>query len=211
MRLLLLLGTLLLLACCQPLPHPFAGDAPPPGAPILTPRDGAGVAVEQVRGVPGPLGAALASAMATALQNTDVPASAVVSNKVSDQLLGTATQRQGAGGQVELALLWELRDHKGATIGTHRQWAEVSGAAWRDGDPKVLARLAKEAAPSIASLLQEKGTAVVVHPAPEIAVARIVGAPGDGAHALALAMREVLRRQRIAVAEEGAAKGDRFT
>ena len=48
----LIAGLLLLLAACQPLPQPFAEDRPPPGAPILTPKDGAGIEVRPVAGTP---------------------------------------------------------------------------------------------------------------------------------------------------------------
>src|SRR5882724_10818470 len=57
----------LLLAACQPLPQPFAEDRPPPGAPILTPKDGAGIAVQPLDGMAGPAGSGLAEAMAAAL------------------------------------------------------------------------------------------------------------------------------------------------
>jgi hypothetical protein len=212
MRLLLLLcAAALLLLSCQPLPHPFAESAPPAGSPILTPRDGAGIAVDRVDGVSQPLGAALAAAMATALQNSDVPASADASNKVSYQLLGTASETSAAGGQVLVDLRWELRDHEGATVGTHRQTVEAAAALWHDGDPKLLARVAKGAAPPIADLLQEKGTVAVARTAPEVVVSPVSGAPGDGSRTLARALRDVLRRARVAVAEGDKATGTSFT
>ena len=45
-------GVVMQLVACQPLPHPFAGDVPPPGSPILTLRDSASVTIAPVDGTP---------------------------------------------------------------------------------------------------------------------------------------------------------------
>ena len=47
-----IVGVVTLLAACQPLPHPFADDVPPPGSPILTLRDNASVTIAPVDGTP---------------------------------------------------------------------------------------------------------------------------------------------------------------
>ena len=46
------LAAALAAAACQPLPHPFAADAPRPGSPILTLRDSASVTIAPVQGTP---------------------------------------------------------------------------------------------------------------------------------------------------------------
>ena len=51
---------LALIAACQPLPHPFADDVPPPSAPMLSPPDSAGIIVAPVAGAPAPIAGELA-------------------------------------------------------------------------------------------------------------------------------------------------------
>ncbi|MBV9522620.1 MAG: hypothetical protein JO010_07495 [Alphaproteobacteria bacterium] len=205
----------LILAGCQPLPHPLAEDAPPPGSEILTPRDGAGIIVQPVAGVPAPLGSDIAAALAAALQESDVPASAQIANKASFSLLGTAQERP-AGERVVVELRWELRDHGGAVLGTHGQTIEAALADWRAGQPALLAKLAKGAAPPIADLLQDEGATPAAADEPRILVRRVAGAPGDGPRTLAGAMRAVLRKASLAVEDSEkndgrAAAGKLFT
>src|SRR5882757_8616037 len=88
------LVALLLLAACQPLPHPFAHDTPPPNSPILTPPDSAGIMVEPVAGAPEPTAHDLAAAMAKALRDDDVPASTNASNRGSYRLAGSAVTKE---------------------------------------------------------------------------------------------------------------------
>src|SRR5712691_2073752 len=97
---------LLLLAACQPLPHPFAHDIPLPDSPILTPPDSAGVMVETVTGAPEPVAHDLAAAMALALQDQDVPASTGASNRGSYRLSGKATTSDVGGGDLLVTIGW---------------------------------------------------------------------------------------------------------
>ena len=60
-------SAVLLMAACQPLPHPFANDVPKPGSPMLTLRDTDTVAVAPLEGGPRATAKKLASAMAEAL------------------------------------------------------------------------------------------------------------------------------------------------
>ena len=68
-------SAVLLMAACQPLPHPFANDVPKPGSPMLTLRDTATVAVAPLEGGPRATAKKLAPAMAEALQKHDIAAS----------------------------------------------------------------------------------------------------------------------------------------
>jgi hypothetical protein len=195
---LLLIG----LAGCQPLPQPFADDRPPPGAPILTPKDGAGIVVQPITGVAEPLSAEIAAAMADALQSNDVPASTQVRNRASYILLGTAHEQVLPHGRAEIALHWELHGPDGASVGTHEQKLETSLAPWRAGDPGLLASLAKSAAPSVAGLLEEEGATDAGSGEPNVLVRTVSGAPGDGPRALARAMAASLRQANVAVTEK---------
>jgi hypothetical protein len=118
-RLLLLL--LLLLGACQPLPQPFAEDRPPPGAPILTLKDGAGVWV--VADAPE-----VAEAMAAALRAAGTPASTSAANRASWRLAG----RQDAG-----ALLWDLYNPEGELIATEASAARIAALVQDDAPVEV--------------------------------------------------------------------------
>ena len=167
---------LLLVVGCQPLPQPFADDRPPPGAAILTPKDGAGIVVRPISGLPEAASDALAEAMADALQNNDVPASTVVHNRASYILTAQAHDHALDGDRTAIELRWELHGPDGASVGTHEQKLEVSLAAWRAGNPLLLTDLANSAAPSLAGLLQEEGAIDTGGNTPNVLV-RTVSAP----------------------------------
>ncbi|MBV8651099.1 MAG: hypothetical protein JO255_06495 [Alphaproteobacteria bacterium] len=201
-RLALLALLLLLVVRCQPLPQPFADDRPPPGAPILTPKDGAGIIVRPIAGLSESASAGLAEAMADALQSNDIPASTLVHNRASYVLTGQAHDQALDGDRTAIDLRWELHGPDGASVGTHDQKLEVNQAAWRAGNPLLLADLAKSAAPSVAELLQEEGAIDAGSGGPNVLVRQVAGAPGDGPRALARAMAASLRQANVAVTEK---------
>jgi len=206
-----LLGLLLTAAGCQPLPKPFAEDAPPQDAPIMTLKDSAGIVVQPIGGAPEPVAVQLADAMAEALRDADVPASTQASNRGSYVLAGTAEERPRAGDRALIALHWELRGPDGRSAGTYEQTAESSLTRWHEGDPAFIKQLVGAAAPAVADLLLEEG-AVAVDSEQRVAVPLVVGAPGDGARSLARAMEVALRQANVPVAENGAAaSGRHFT
>jgi hypothetical protein len=196
------LALLLLVAACQPLPQPFADDRPPPGAPILTPKDGAGIVVQPIAGLSNAVSAGLAEAMADALQNNDVPASTQVRNRASYVLVGTAHEQVLAGDRATIELHWELHGPDGGSVGTHEQKLEASLAAWHAGNSMLLADLAKSAAPSVAELLEEEGATDAGPGEPSVLVRTVSGAPGDGPRSLARAMAASLRQANVAVTEK---------
>jgi hypothetical protein len=199
----------LLLAACQPLPHPLAEDAPPPDAPIMTLKDSAGIVVQSIGGTAAPLDASLAEAMADALRNADVPASTQASNRGSYVLSGKATERPLAGGRGTVTLHWDLRGPDGAVAGSYDQTAESNLDRWHQGDPALVKELVAAAAPAIAEMLQEEG-AVAVDTGQRVAVPLVAGAPGDGPRSLSRAMALALRQANVAVADSPAA-GKHFT
>ena len=180
-----LLPLLLLLAACQSLPHPFAGDRPPPDSPLLSPRDSAGVLVLPAAGAPAPLAAQLAEAMAAALRDREIPASTQGRNKGSYELLAVARDEPIASGSSVPVVDWELRAADGRSLG------HVSA----EGDAADTAA----AAPGIARLLQDEPPAMAADRT--IALRPVTGAPGDGGRALTRAMDDALRRAHVALAE----------
>jgi hypothetical protein len=196
----LALPLLLLVACCQPVPHPFADDAPLPRSPFLTPRDSNGVVVAPLAGAPAPAGERLAEAMAAALRDADIPASTAGGNKRSYRLIAVAREQPRAGGRSVIAVDWELRAADGRTLGRATGTAEAATAAWRDADETVARDIASKAAPAIVSLLQDEPPAMV--PEATVALRPVTGAPGDGDRSLTRAMDDALRRAHVALGAE---------
>ena len=201
---------LLALAGCQPLPQPFADDAPPPDAPIMALKDSAGIVVQPIGGAAPPLAGQLAEAMAEALRNADVPASTQAANRQSYVLSGKLEERPQAGDRATIALHWDLRGPDGSTAGTYDQAAESNAARWHAGDAALVKELVGAAAPAIADMLQEEG-AVAVDSDQRVAVPLVAGAPGDGARSLARAMEAALRQANVAVADAAAPGRKHFT
>jgi hypothetical protein len=201
---------LLLLAGCQPLPQPFADDRPPPGSPLLTLKDSAGIKVEPVVGASGAAGPRLAEAMAAALRERDVPASTDAANRAGYHLIGTVIERKLPGGRDAVDIAWELLGPDGSRAGASTQHAEAPAAAWQGGDEAVIAAIAKDGAPKIAALVQDEAPAESPGAAPPvIAVREVAGAPGDGPKSLARAMATALKMAKFSIAgtDEGGAEG----
>jgi hypothetical protein len=203
----LALAVLLLLAGCQPLPQPFADDRPPPGSPLLTLKDSAGIKVEPVIGAGGEAGPRLAEAMAAALRDQDVPASTDAENRAGYRLIGSVVEKKLPDGRAAVDLAWELLGPDGSRAGSSTQHAEAPAAAWWGGDEAVLASIAKGGAPKIAALVQDEAPAEAPSAAPPMVVVREVeGAPGDGSKSLTRAMTTALKMAKYGIADEAAAK-----
>ncbi len=196
------LGALLLLAGCQPLPHPFAHDVPHPSAAteILTPPDSVGVIVESVAGAPEPAAHDLAEAMATALQKQDVPASTSVGNRDSFRLSGHATAKPVGNSDVLVTVSWELREASGLTRSRQDAALTLPVNVWHHGGG-ALAVLASQSAPFFAKSVESTGPAPSADSDMVVAVRSVTGAPGDGGQSLTRAMADALRRAHVALVE----------
>jgi hypothetical protein len=113
--------TALLLAGCEDIGHPFQPEYKPL-PPELAARgaEATVITVAPVEGVPGPLGQALADAMAAALEKRNLP---IVVESGSDgralYSISGRLQRPSAGGAS--AILWEVRDAQDTLVGRHIQ------------------------------------------------------------------------------------------
>lgn len=186
----------LLLASCQPLPHPFEDDKPAPHAPIINLRNTTTVAVAPVAGIESDARDKLAEAMASALQDLDVLASADSASRGSLSLQGTA-RASGAG----VAVDWWLVDPGGTALGQGSGSARVSLDAVNQGDAAALKALAMAAAPDVAKLLQDDAP---IGPADagslrQVVVMPVTSAPGDGRESLRLAMVAALTQAKLTV------------
>lgn len=189
----------LLLAGCQPLPHPFEDDRPAARAPIISLRNTTSVAVAPVAGLDTDARDRLAEAMASALVDLDVLASAESSSRGSLSLVGTA-RSTGSG----VAVDWRLVDPGGEALGQGSDTAAVSLDSLNRGDAAALKALALAAAPDVAKLLQDDAPAAQAEIAPlrEVVVLPVSGAPGNGDDALKLAMTAALTQAKLTVLPE---------
>jgi hypothetical protein len=181
-------------AACQPLPHPFASDVPPPA--LLSPRDSAGIYVAPVAGAPQPVAGDLAEAMAKALRDADIPASTRGRNKGSYELRGEAREATLPGDRVEVTVDWQLLAADGRTLGHAPSAAEQPAG----GSDTVAPAIAAAATPAIRRLVQDEPPVAAAQPDPAVSLRPVIGAPGDGGRSLTRAMEEALRRARVALA-----------
>lgn len=202
------LAVLFLAAACQPIPHPFEDIAHRPGSPALRPPDSAGIVVQPVTGAPAPAATSLADALAAALRDGDVPASTHGHNRGSFRLDTAATTQTLGPAQTAITIDWQLLNADGKVVGTGEARREGASALWQQGDDKLAAALAGDAAPAIVRLVSGDAPAAVTVEA-AVAVGSVAGAPGDGGTALARAIALTLGRAGVDVAA-GAAKA-RFT
>ena len=189
-------GLALLLASCQPLPHPFEDDKPAPHAPIISLRNTTTVAVAPVAGLEPDARDKLAAAMASALQDLDVLASAESASRGSLTLQGTA---RASGPSVVVD--WRLADPGGTALGQGSGTAPVGLDAVNRGDAAALKALAMAAAPDVAKLLQDDAP---IGPADagslrQVVVMPVTSAPGDGRDSLRLAMVAALTQAKLTV------------
>ena len=202
-------ATVLLLAACQPLPHPFADDVPKPGSPMLTLRDNASVAISPLKGGPRATAEKLAPAMAQALQQRDIAASDRTASIASYQLDGRVQPMPPADGKTAVVVLWELRNPAGKLLGERAERVEATDGDWQQGKDDAVARLAAAGAEQIAAMLLDKAP---VEAADEgrtrLLIRGVEGAPGDGGAALASAISTLLKRQDLAIVSDPQAKAD---
>lgn len=182
------------------------GHAAPPVA--LSPPDSAGIYVLPAANAPEPSAGALATAMAVALQQADVPASARAFNPESYRLQPVASVVPANGGSETVKVEWQLRNAAGKLIGSAPSQVATAATAWQRGDPGLVSALATPAAPAVAQLIQ--GDAPLPQGAlnPVVALRVVTGAPGDGDRSLTRAMGAALERTNLVLAATPADKAD---
>jgi hypothetical protein len=196
----LLLGALLLgaaLAGCQPLNHPFEPGEKSADNPLLQLREGLGVTVMPVTGVPPTFAERLSEALAGALRDADIPAAVGTGNRGSVIVMGAARLDAGAPEQ-ELEIEWNVAAPGGRLLGNVSQREHVTLASAAGPVPGQLAAIAKRGVALIAPLVRDDMPAE--RPAAAILIGTIDGAPGDGAASLKRALEFVLRQSGIPVA-----------
>jgi len=199
----------LLVAGCQPLPHPFADDVPVRGSPILTLRDSASVTIAPIEGMPRATAEKLGPAMASALQQREIAASDKTASIGSYELVGRIQEMPPSGGKAVLVALWELREPSGQRLGERVERLEASAGDWQQGNDDAVGRLASASAAQLAALLQDDApTEAEIGGRTRLLIRGVGGAPGDGGESLAKAITEILKKQDLAIITDPQAKAD---
>jgi len=203
------LAAALAAAACQPLPHPFAADAPRPGSPILTLRDSASVTIAPVQGTPRATAEKLGAAMASALQQLEIPASDKAASIGSYELVGKIATTPASAGKSALVAVWDLHEPSGLSLGERTERLEAPMRDWEEGAQDAVTRLATASAARLAAMLQDDAPAEAeTGGKTRLLISGVDGAPGDGTDSLPRAITEVLRRQDIAIVTDPEAKAD---
>ena len=205
-----LLLILIALGSCQPLPHPFAEDHPPPFSSILSPPDSVGILVGPVVGAPTESGTILAEDMAEALRSQDVPASTKVGNRKSYRLHASAESQAEAGQRTHVTVNWQLYGADGHLIGNETASGEAADAQWRSGDKATADALVRNAAPALASRVEGDVPVEARVTDPVLAIRGVTGAPGDGERSLTRNIGDALRHAGIALKDKPEAKENFF-
>ena len=134
----------LLIAGCQPLPHPFADDRPP--AALLKVHDVAGVSIAPIEGQPAAVAGKLGAAVASALLKRDIPASDKTTSLGSYQLYGrlaeTRPHKGPKGDNATVNAYWRLYDAKGRMVGEHTTEVEAPAGEWESASAQPIEKLA---------------------------------------------------------------------
>ena len=178
------------MAACQPLPQPFQADSRAKATDaLIRPIGEASLLVPPVGGLPAGPDAALAEALAKALNDKDVPASATGRNRLTAVLAVTLESRGN-----DAAWRWDERLPDGTVQAGESRMLGIPPARLAAGDATALKQAATTMAEAIAQRLSAsaiEAAQISAKPA-TLAVKECEGAPGDGNRSLRQAMRELL-------------------
>lgn len=193
MRFSLLVLALLVLVGCQPLPRPFEANHETPNE-LLQLSDSRGIMVLPVADAPPDTAQKLASEMALALIERNVPAFVQGGNRSSMILSGEVIDPGR-----DAIIAWTLFDPKGEEVDRYDQTLEGTPVnLWAVADPELMASLAAAAAPAIARFIQDETVREIQ--APAIFVGAVRGTNERDAIRLQASLRQALRSQGARVA-----------
>ena len=195
-----------LLAACQPLPHPFAGDRPP--AALLAVPDNFDISVGEISGQPAAVAGQLPAAIARELLRHNIPASDQTTSRSSFRFEGRLEESAEEHAKPGLTLAWQLRDPTGFTVLRRSEHAPQAGRGRSEDAP--VAQLASAAAGSLAALLVDKSAPreAPVGGRTRVAIRKVAGAPGDGDSALAASLTALLKRRDIELVDAATGRPD---
>lgn len=183
-----------MLAGCELTPQPFVDQHLAPEDPLVRPGPWASVLVTPVRNIGPAQGQTLADALAEALRQLELPASSRSASRRSYVITGIATPETTGPRQIH----WAIIDPSGRT---HASYDQPLPAAVLAGGDQALNAYAVAAARQIEPLLADPGS--LRHQPPKVTIRGMSGAPGDGDSSLPAALKELIRRHRVAVIADG--------
>jgi hypothetical protein len=187
----------LLLAACQPLPHPFEPETKGIN-PLLQLKEGLGVTVMPVAGVPTALGYRLSTAIAAAFRDAEIPAAVEVGNRGSFVVMGSAKTIAASRLEETLEIEWDVAAPSGQLLGNYVQQERLPLGQSAGPTPAHLAEIAQRGVAQLVGLVRDDMP--VARMTEGIAIGAIDGAPGDGGDSLRNAFEFVLRQSGIPVA-----------
>jgi len=190
------LAIAVLVAACQPLPQPNKPDSKSRdfgGLLDLGPR--AGLVVTPPTGFQDDTGIRFADALALSLQALDVAATARKSHRASYILAGSVKTTAPRQGLMQVVFDWRVIDPRGMEVARTEQVEILQETQWPPNDAQRLRALAAAAADAVGGIIGLDPDVPPPTSGAAIAIASVLGAPGDGNRALAAAMRRALRAQ----------------
>lgn len=181
-----IVALLLVLAACERPPQPFASTGSPVSRELLELSDRNGIVIMPVEGLLPDDARRLETALAAALQANNIPATFGSGNSHSYFLLGERVAGQGGSGR----MMWNLLAADGGEIGTYAQI--IPSPSLFGGNKSIARRLAEEAAPALAAMIQRDMPAE--YTAPSLYIGPVTGAPSDGNRRLQTLLRALLQR-----------------
>lgn len=190
---------LLVLTACGPVPKPFkASEGEKLANPLITIPDGAGVTVAPIKGAPIRLSGALGSAMIEEFSMLGIPAS--TGSALTNGLLMEGIALWGGGTAI---VTWVLTDAEGRVVATVEADVTAPESDYFSGAPDLVTALSRRSAVLTAAALRPDTVLPPAFVGPRrVAVSGVEGAPGDGNDTLAEAMRVMLERAGVPLAED---------
>jgi len=183
-----------LLCACSDIPQPFRHDGPAPA--LARPRLVRSVVVRPLD--ESPPAQALAEALVKSFTDRDIPASVRDDVFGADSLEGEVAELPG-----RIEVLWLLKNADHVTKAAYRQRLPAAGLT---GAVSAFAPFADQAVTALTAFADAEVAAPVAaietRQRPTVRIAPFPALPGDGAAALAQALRNALERRGILVAGE---------
>lgn len=203
------LALLLALAggACQPLPQPFAHGEKAVNPAAAPTAEFGGITVLSVSGMNKATSLALSQALADALVVRDILAGPGSSNPHSKFIQGTGSVRVLDQQRTSVSIIWDLFAPDGTLLGTRTVARTVSTMAWRDGDPRAIKRVARDAGTPMAELVRKTigddraGKAIALH------VQAVDGVSPRDSRSFRRALSSALKRRNFAISEKPADAG----